>query len=64
MAHFTQDNTAGFDDAELAQMNREFDAALEPAMAHYRAHLAKTGLDAEQIVKSVSERILRSHGAA
>lgn len=64
MAHFTQDNTAGFDAAEIDQMNREFDAALAPAMAHYREHLAKTGLAAEQVAKSVAERILRDHGAA
>lgn len=56
MNQFRTDNTEGFTAAELAQMNREFDAAM--------AGVDRDGVNYADIIKATAERILRAHGAA
>lgn len=65
MSAFTQDNTAGYTDAELVTMNDEYYRELAVALGEIPdgAESANTNL-VYQIEQSTAEAVLRRHGGA
>lgn len=65
MTQFRQDNTEGFNDAQLAAMNDEFHHNLQIALGDLPGGADAADDDLiEQIKQSTAEAVLKRHGGA